>query len=47
VGDAYQFDVRGARAAGVHPVLVDPLGLRTDVDCDRIEQLVDLIELLG
>jgi putative hydrolase of the HAD superfamily len=47
VGDAYQFDVRGARAAGVHPVLVDPLGLRTDVDCDRIERLVDLVDLLG
>lgn len=47
VGDAYQYDVRGARAAGIHPVLVDPLGLRTDVDCDRIEGLADLIDLLG
>ncbi len=47
VGDAYQYDVRGARAAGIHPVLVDPLGLRTDVDCDRIEHLADLVELLG
>ncbi len=47
VGDAYQFDVGGARAAGVHPVLVDPFDLRTDADCDRITQLGDLIELLG
>lgn len=47
VGDAYQFDVLGARAAGVHPVLVDPLGLRTDVDCDRISQLIELVDLLG
>lgn len=47
VGDAYQYDVRGARAAGIHPVLVDPLGLRTDVDCDRIEHLAELVELLG
>lgn len=47
VGDAYQYDVRGARAAGVHPVLVDPFGLRADVDCDRIEQLADLADLLA
>lgn len=47
VGDAYEYDVRGARAAGVHPVLVDPLGLRTEADCDRIEQLADVIPLLG
>lgn len=47
VGDAYQYDVRGARAAGIHPVLVDPLGLRSDVDCDRIERLADLVDLLG
>lgn len=47
VGDAYQYDVRGARAAGIHPVLVDPLGLREDVDCDRIERLADLVDLFG
>ena len=46
VGDAYQYDVRGARAAGVHPVLVDPLGLRAAVDCDRIASLPDLVPLL-
>lgn len=46
VGDAYQYDVRGARAAGVHPVLVDPLGIRTDADCDRIASLVDLVPML-
>ncbi len=46
VGDAYQYDVRGARAAGVRPVLVDPLGIRTDVDCDQIASLVDLVDLL-
>ncbi len=46
VGDTYQYDVRGARAAGVHPVLVDPLDLRGDVDCDRITTLTDLPALL-
>jgi len=47
VGDAYQYDVRGARAAGVRPVLVDPLGVRDDVDCERIASLIEVIELLG
>ncbi|MCU1452618.1 MAG: hypothetical protein JWN46_764 [Acidimicrobiales bacterium] len=46
VGDAYQYDVRGARAAGVHPVLVDPLGIRTDVDCDRVASLHEVVALL-
>ena len=46
VGDAYQYDVRGARAAGVRPVLVDPLGLRHDADCDRVASLVDVVALL-
>ncbi len=46
VGDAYQYDVRGARAAGVRPVLVDPLGIRTDVDCDRVADLVEVAALL-
>jgi putative hydrolase of the HAD superfamily len=46
VGDAYHYDVRGARAAGVHPVLVDPLGIRTDVDCDRVRDLVEVAALL-
>jgi putative hydrolase of the HAD superfamily len=46
VGDAYQYDVRGARAAGIEPVLVDPLGLRTDVDCRRVASLVEVTALL-
>ncbi|MGI8709576.1 MAG: HAD family hydrolase, partial [Acidimicrobiales bacterium] len=46
VGDTFQYDVRGARAAGVHPVLVDPLGLRTDTDCDRIASLTEVATLL-
>ena len=47
VGDAYQYDVRGARAAGVRPVLVDPLGIRTDADCERVASLLDVLALLG
>jgi putative hydrolase of the HAD superfamily len=47
VGDAYQYDVRGARSAGVHPVLVDPYGWRTDVDCDRVTTLAEVAQLLG
>ena len=46
VGDAYQYDVRGARAAGVRPVLVDPLGIRTDADCERVASLLDVVALL-
>jgi len=47
VGDAYQYDVRGARAAGVHPVLVDPFDLRPEVDCDRVHGLAEVAALLG
>jgi len=46
VGDAYQYDVRGARAAGVHPILMDPLGIRPDVDCDRVSSLQEVARLL-
>jgi putative hydrolase of the HAD superfamily len=46
VGDAYQYDVRGARAAGIEPVLVDPLGLRHDVDCRRVASLIEVVALL-
>lgn len=47
VGDAYQYDVRGARAAGIRPLLVDPLGIRSDVDCERIASLHDVAALLS
>ncbi|CAN5884952.1 hypothetical protein BH23ACT2_BH23ACT2_29100 [soil metagenome] len=46
VGDTYQYDVRGARAAGVHPVLVDPLDIRADVDCQRVADLIEVAALL-
>lgn len=46
VGDAYSYDVGGARAAGVTPVFVDPLGLHPDPGCTIIESLADLPPLL-
>jgi putative hydrolase of the HAD superfamily len=44
VGDLYQVDVVGARAAGVRPVLLDESGLHPDVDCDRVSSLAELVE---
>jgi putative hydrolase of the HAD superfamily len=36
VGDLYAADVVGARAAGLHALLLDPFGDWTDVDCDVV-----------
>ncbi len=47
VGDAYQYDVRGARAAGIRPILVDPLGIRDDADCERVPDLLAVADLLA
>ena len=46
VGDIYEIDVQGARAAGMHAVLIDPLGTRGDLDCDRIRAIHDLLDML-
>jgi len=46
VGDIYEIDVRGARNAGLTPVLLDPLGGYGKVDCARIEALTELLDLL-
>lgn len=46
VGDMYEIDVRGARNAGLTPVLMDPLGLYGEVDCPRIARLAELLDLL-
>lgn len=42
VGDLYHVDVVGARAAGLTPVLVDPLDLQPDADCERVRSLTEL-----
>lgn len=46
VGDIYEIDVLGARAAGMRPILIDPLWKWTDRDCTRIRGLADLLDLL-
>ncbi len=46
VGDLYAADVVGARAAGVHPVLLDPFGDWKDMDCVLLPDIVTLGERL-
>lgn len=46
VGDMYEIDVVGARAAGLRPVLVDSDGLYPDADCPRVPSLLALAEHL-
>jgi len=47
VGDSYYADVRGARAAGIHPVLIDRPGRAPAVDCTVIRDLRELEPLLA
>lgn len=47
VGDVPAFDVDGARAAGIDPVLIDPFGVHDDVEVTRIRALEELPGLLG
>jgi putative hydrolase of the HAD superfamily len=44
VGDLYSADVVGARAAGVHPILLDPFDDWGDVDCALVPDLTVLSE---
>jgi putative hydrolase of the HAD superfamily len=46
VGDTPGADVDGARAAGVHPVLMDPFELHTDLDVERVISLADVAGLV-
>jgi putative hydrolase of the HAD superfamily len=43
VGDLYEIDVVGARAAGLRGVLLDEAGLYDDADCPRIRSLSELV----
>ena len=47
IGDLYQVDVVGARAAGLRGVLLDETGLHPDVDCPRLRSLSDLVEQIA
>jgi putative hydrolase of the HAD superfamily len=46
VGDLYNVDVVGARAAGLRPVLLDTEGLTPDCDCPRVVSLGELADRL-
>jgi putative hydrolase of the HAD superfamily len=46
-GDFYFIDVVGARAAGLTPVLVDQSGLYPEADCERIQSIAELPDLIG
>jgi putative hydrolase of the HAD superfamily len=43
VGDSVTMDVGGARAAGLHPILLDPFDDHPDGDFDRIASLGELV----
>lgn len=47
VGDSVKMDIGGARAAGLHPVLVDPHDDHAGADFDRIRALTELPALLA
>lgn len=47
VGDSVLMDVKGARAAGLHPVLLDPHGDHPELDADRIDDLSALADLFS
>src|SRR5262249_36323031 len=47
VGDLYAVDVVGARAAGLHAVLIDPHGDWQDVDCERVRDVTALADGLS
>lgn len=47
VGDLYEVDVMGARAAGITPVLLDAAHLYPDADCLRVQSLPALVELVS
>jgi len=47
VGDYYEVDVRGARAAGMLPVLFDPVGAYRDADCEVITRLRGVVDVVS
>ncbi len=48
IGDSYIYDVLGARAVGITPVLLDRAGLldASNVDCLLVHSLTELLDLL-
>jgi FMN phosphatase YigB (HAD superfamily) len=47
VGDNYYADVQGAQAAGLLPILIDPLGLFPEAECPVIRSLGELEDVLS
>ncbi len=47
VGDSVTMDVGGARAAGLHPILLDPYDDHPGADFDRITRLTELLPAVG
>jgi putative hydrolase of the HAD superfamily len=47
VGDVYEIDVVGARAAGLRPFLIDPLGRFGSMDCECIAGVHELPQRLA
>ena len=44
IGDSVTMDIGAARAAGLHPILLDPYDDHPDADFERIHSLLDLVE---
>ncbi|MFM7252697.1 MAG: HAD family hydrolase, partial [Ilumatobacteraceae bacterium] len=47
VGDSVTMDIGGARAAGLHPVLLDPHDDHPGADFDRIRSLWELVDAVS
>lgn len=47
VGDSITMDVAGARAAGLHPILLDPYGDHPEADFDRVASLAELLAFVA
>jgi len=47
VGDTYATDVGGAQLAGLHGVLIDPIGAYPNAECPRITSLPELDSVLA
>jgi predicted HAD superfamily phosphohydrolase YqeG len=46
VGDYYEVDVVGSRAAGMAPVLFDPVGAYDAVDCPVVKRFEDVVPIV-
>ncbi len=46
VGDLYDVDVAGARAAGLHALLLDPFGDWDEADCERARDVAEVSRLI-